>query len=334
MSLNKVIRLASAIQEKYIIDADWDQHNAMLKKSAFGGHGGGSIGSGSAYRGSVSGKESELEKIKEFALITIPEFEAFIKNIVPALRQMEKEFNKAVKLSDKGQNDLEGIAIMNNIPWRRGLLIPEALESVMLQSIMKVDPVKSYFTKIASERSSAFIAAKIALANRHLSFFERLKDKAKSIFNKKPDVDMETESESVFSPGLDIQLELNKVSDLKDKLENIMKYIEKYIASYKSFYEYPTIEKLHYLIDESTGFDYYYSFVKSDIKQLQNLVNPTENLTDLWFESDTSLDGKSVVTSILSYLMRDPNLNDPNNVKRALRLYHILENKLRDLGAL
>ena len=334
MSLNKVIRLASVIQDKYIIDTDQDHYSNVIRKSAFGGHGGGSLGSGSAYRGSVSGEENDFEKVKEFALVTIPEFELFIKNIVPALRQMEREFNKAVKLSDKGQNDLEGIALMNNIDWKRGMPISEDLESAMLKSIMSVSPVKNYFTKIASESSSAFIAAKIALANRHLSFFEKLKDKAKSLFSKKPDPDMEAESESVFSPGLDIQLEVNKVSDLKDKLKNIMSYIDSYIVSYKDFYNYPTIEKLHYLLDESKGFNYYYSIVKSDIKELQNLVNPNEKLTDLWFESDTDLQGKSVVTSILSYLMRDPNLNDPNNVKRALRLYHILEDKLKALGAL
>jgi hypothetical protein len=329
MTLNNVIKTAYKFEAKY-----------NLKLASYGL---GSIRPGSAYRGSSGAIEkSKFEKITDFASVTIPEFELFLKNIIPALKQMEKEYQKAIKLSDKGQNDLEGIAINNGIDWKQGMPIPEELESVMLSSIMRVDPVKNYFTKIASASSLNFIATKIALANRQLSFFERLKDKARSFFGgKKSDEEIpQTEPGPMLSPGLDMDLQRNKAFDLESKLQEMMSYVDSYIALYKSFYSRPTLVKLNELVTLAPKFRKIFEKVKTEVSQLKNLVSPSEKDIELQFfndertlEKEDSL-SKSNITSICSHLMKDPDLTDPNNVKRAISLYKILENKLKSINAL
>jgi hypothetical protein len=143
----------------------------------------------------------------------------------------------------------------------------------------------------------------------------------------------------MLSPGLDMDLQRNKAFDLEDKLKEVMSYIDSYIALYKSFYSRPTLVKLNELIDLAPKFKKIFEKVKTDVYQLKNLVRPSEKDIELqFFNSERTLEedalSKSNITSICSYLMKDPDLTDPNNVKRAISLYKILENKLKSINAL
>lgn len=328
MSLNKLLKIASNFENKYKL----------------AGHGLGSISPGSGYRGYTGPiKDSKFNQIKDFALITIPEFESFLKEIVPALKEMQKQYLLAEKRGLSGESSLEELASMEGIDWKwtkinRNQPIPQELEIVMLKSLMNVGPLQNYFTKIASSKSINFIAAKLAAANEKLAFFQKLKEKAKSFFGgKKMDYEEipETEEGPLMSPGISIDLERKKVFDLEDKLKDLMSYIDKYISLYKNFYSNPTLEKCKELIRKSSEYYDLYDQVKTDISQLNNLVNPSEKDIELdFFGSSRSLEDKSNMTSIMSYLMKDPELNDPNNIRRALTLYRILEDKLSSVNAL
>ena len=321
--------------KKLAILADNLEHKyASIKKTAiYGGHGSSFSSPGYASGvGSQLGTETEFTKINDFVLKTIPEFELFLKNIVPALKEMKRQYVKAIKESKTRSNNLKDLAEINNISWDWGQEIPEELQTVMLSSLMMIDPVGNYFTKIASLDVRSAIAFKLALANRSLSFFDRMKDKAKSFFGKKSPV--ESESESVYSPGLDISLERKKTFELKDLLKDIMPYVYSFIDQYKDFYNTPTLSKLDNLLYDSQKFNELLAPIKSEVKQLQEFVTPSmETAEELFFEGE-SLSDKSSMGSLLSYIMRDPDLSNPLNVKRALKLHRMLGEKLRNIGAL